>query len=245
VRSTPVIGPRGQHLTVADAEEEVRRIKVIISLGEDQIDEQRSSVRHRRVPRWLKIVTFLSVVVIDFPLMLWLASSVFNVNWADPIGLPLLISLVVSTIATGVAAAALHHIGREHREDKDERGRLAWRTLSKSSRVTLIVVAFLVAAIAVVSFERVYTEGILSGLDNLALGLAILVSLVMMISSWLVWRNAFRDGSVLTDDLEAYSKIVSQHTEIRRAHEDKAARLGYQLTAIQRRAQRDNYGTQL
>lgn len=243
IPTTPIIGPRGQHMTVTDAADEVQRITTIISLGEDQVDEHRNSLRHRRVPPWMKIATLIGVVVIDYPLMLWVASSVFNVNWADPWGLPLLISIVVATIATGLAAFTLHHLGREHREHKNDKGQLVWKTLSTGSRVTLIVVALLITAIAVVSFERVYSEGISSGLTGLALGLAALVAFVMMISAWLTWRNAFKDGSVLVDDLMHYSKIVKRYTEIQRDHEDKAAKLRYQLAVIQRRAQRDRNAT--
>lgn len=243
IPTTPITGPRGQHMTVTDAADEIQRITTIISLGEDQTDEHRNSLRHRRIPPWMKIATFIGVVLIDYPLMLWVASSVFNVNWADPWRLPLLISFVVATIATGLTAFVLTHLGREHREHKNDQGQLVWKTLSKGSRVTLIVVALIITGVAVVSFERVYSEGISSGSTGLALGLAALVAFIMMIAAWLTWRNAFKDGSVLVDDLMHYSKIVKLYTEIQRGHEDKAAKLRYQLAVIQRRAQRNGNTT--
>ncbi|MCW2899048.1 MAG: hypothetical protein JWO67_1313 [Streptosporangiaceae bacterium] len=241
IKSTPVIGPRNQHMTVGDAEDEVHHIKMIISLDEDRIDEKQNSLRHRLAPRWLKLLALFMLIFVDYPIMFLMASSIFNVDWSDPFGIPLLISVVVATLSTGGAAAALHHLGHEHREHKNDKGQLEWRTLSKSSRATLIAVALLLLLIGWGSYQRIYTEGVLSG-SNLAVLLALLVSFVLVISAWLIWRTAFRDGSVLTDDLARYSRIVNHYVALQRSHEDNAAKLRHQLNVVLRRAQR-NAGT--
>ena len=48
--------------------------------------------------RW-QIAAYLLLLVVallDLPVMLWLVSAVFNVDWSDPGGVPRVISIVVS-----------------------------------------------------------------------------------------------------------------------------------------------------
>lgn len=87
-------------------------------------------------------------------------------------------------------------------------------------------------------FFRVWTEGVLSGLDNLALVLALLVSVVMLISSWLVFWVAFRDGSPEQDDLAYYTRLVQRHLRVRRGYEDSAHQLEDQVELINRSTSR-------
>jgi hypothetical protein len=166
--------------------------------------------------------------------MLWLASSVFNVDRADPLGLPLAISIVISLLATVGAASALYHLGHNLRESKNDRGGLSWKALSGGAKLSLIGSAFLVTLISVVMLLRVYTEGILSGVGSLAFLLALLVSFVMLISASLVFWTAFRDGSPEQDDLVYYSKIVQRHRRIKRQYEDEAVELSHESDLLER-----------
>lgn len=233
VMDTPVTGPRGQQLTLAEAQ---RRAQV---LG-DAIDteEAHGSQRHRGVSRGVTVLVLGIVGVVDFPIMLWLVSSVFNVNWAAPGGLPLAISVVVSLLSTGGAAAALHHLGHDLRQHKNHRRQLDRRQLTTGSVVSLAAVTVLVALIAVVMFVRVWSEGVLSGLADLALVLALLVSVVMLISAWLVFWIALRDGSPEGDDLAYYTRLVQRHLRIRRGFEDSARQLEDQVELINRSTSR-------
>ncbi|MGH4023100.1 MAG: hypothetical protein ACRDRV_00775 [Pseudonocardiaceae bacterium] len=233
VMDAPATGPRGQQLTVAEAQ---RRAQV---LG-DAIDteEAHGSQRHRGVSRGVKALVLGIVGVVDFPIMLWLVSSVFNVNWAAPLGLPLAISLVVSLLTTGGAAAALYHLGHDLRQHKNHRRQLERRQLTAGSTISLAAVTVLVALIAVVMFVRVWSEGVLSGLANLALVLALLVSVVMLISAWLVFWIAFRDGSPERDDLVYYTRLVQRQLRIRRGYEDSAHQLEDQVELINRSTSR-------
>lgn len=75
VLTQTVTGPRGQLLTVAEAKERAEKLREAV-----EAEEASNSQRHRRVPMTTKILTLVVVVVVDFPIMLCLASSVFKVD---------------------------------------------------------------------------------------------------------------------------------------------------------------------
>lgn len=233
VMDTPVSGSRDQYLTVAKAEQLANQ------LG-DRIDaeEAQGSQRHRRVSRFAKALAAIVVVIVDFPIMLLLAGSVFNVNWGDPFGLPLGISVVVSILATGGAAAALYHIGHDQRQNKNYRRQLDKAALTLSSKISLVAVTVLILLVSVAAFSRIWTEGVLSGQNQLALLLALLVATVMLVSAWLVFWVAFRDGSSEGDDLSHYTRLIQRHLKTKRSYEDNAKQLEYQIELIRRRAHR-------
>jgi hypothetical protein len=158
IMDAPVVGPRGQQLTLAEAQ---HRAKV---LG-DAIDgeEALGSQRHRGVSRTAKVLALGIVGIVDFPIMLWLVSSVFNVDWANPLGLDLAVSVVVSMLATGGATAALYHLGHDQRQNKNHRRQLNSNQLTFGSKISIAAVTLLVVLIAAVMFVRVWTEGMLSG----------------------------------------------------------------------------------
>jgi hypothetical protein len=230
---TIVIGPHGQNLTVAKALSRAEQLDAQI-----EMDQLEGSLRHRKVRLLTKLLTLLAVAVVDLPIMLWLASSVFNVDWAHPFGLPMVISVVVSVLATGGAATALHHLGHNQRQHKNDRRQLEWARLSAGAKVSLGTVGLLVALMGVVMFVRVYTEGVLSGFDDLAALLAVLVAVVLVVSALLVFWTAFRDGSLVQDDLRHYSRRVLPHLEGKRRYEDRAQELAGQYELMRNRVER-------
>ena len=219
-----VRGPRDQHMTRKEAEEQAHLLKTRIDA-----DEIAGSLRHRTVGRRTKVLSLVFLVLIDFPVMLWLVSSVFNVDWADPIGLPLMISVVLSVLGTAGAAWVLYHMGHNRRDDKDDRRRLNWFRMSMAGKVSLAGVGTLVTLISVVMFVRVFTEGLLSGLSSLALLLAVLIALIMLLSAALVFFTAVRDGSSEQEDLAHYSALVHEGRERLHAIEDEIEHLRHQL----------------
>lgn len=132
------------------------------------------------------------------------------------------ISVVVAVLATGGAAAALYHIGRDLRQYKNHRRHLDMAALSAGSKLRMVAVVVLVSLVAAGAFYRVWSEGVFSGFDELALLLAALVAVVMLVSAALVFGTAFRDGSPAGDDLRYYSQLVNRHLKIQRRHEHKA-----------------------
>jgi len=230
-----VVGPHGQNLTVAQAQAKAELFDELIELEQAQ-----GSLRHRRVNRLTRVLTLLTVTVVDLPIMLWLAGSLFNVDWTAPVGLPLLISVVISVLATGGAATALHHLGHNQRQHKNHRRQLEWSKLSTGAKLSLLTVGLLVGLMGVVMFVRVSTEGLLSGMNGLALLMAVLVALVMVVSATLVFWTAFRDGSLEQDDLRHYSECVRPHLAAQREYEDQAYELGCQYDLLRRRAERED-----
>jgi hypothetical protein len=231
IMDTPVKGPRGQQMTLTDAATRAVEIGNRIDL-----DEARSSLRHRTVGRSTKLLTVAFLAVIDLPIMLWLSSSVFNVDWAAPLDLPLAISLVISLLGTAGAAWTLHHLGHNRRENKTDNRQINWSRMSVGAKTSMAGVALLIALIAVVMFVRVYTEGVLSGLAELALLLAVLVAFIMLLSAALVFGTSFRDGSPEQDDLAHYSKLAQAGLQRKREHEDRAARLRHERDMLIARA---------
>ena len=229
-----VVGPHGQNVTVAEAQARAELIDRLIEL-----EQLRGSLRHRRVGRLTRVLTLLTVTIVDLLIMLWRASSVFNFDWSDPLGLPLAISIVISVLATGGAATALHHLGHNQRQHKNARRQLDWPKLSIGSKLSLVTVALLVALMGVVMFVRVYTEGVLSGMNDLAVLMAVLVALVMVVSATLVFWTAFRDGSLEQDDLRHYSESVRPFLAAKREFEDQAHELRFQYDLLRRDTNRE------
>lgn len=161
----------------------------------------------------------------------------FNVDWDHPIGIPLVISIVVSVLATGGATIALHHLGHEQREHKTPQRQLGWAKLPVGSKISLIAVAILVGLLATVMFVRVYTEGVFSGLSGLAILLAILVAFVMLISVSLVFWTAFRDGSPEQDDVAHYTALIRAHLTRKAKLEKHAAQIDRQIELIRSNAE--------
>jgi hypothetical protein len=226
----PVRGPRGQYMTRREARERHDFVKAKIDAA-----EAGGSLKHRTVTRSTKVLTLLFLAVIDFPVMLWLVSSVFNVDWAHPVGLRLVISVVLSVLATAGAAWVLYHMGHIRRDDKNDRRELDWRETSVAARVSLVGVALLVSLVAVVMFVRVFTEGVLSGLSGLALLLSVLVALIMLLSAALVFFTAFRDGSPEQEDLAHYSALVHDGEKRQRRLADDVIRLRMHRNMLEER----------
>lgn len=230
VATTPVVTPTGQAMTVAAAQQWADALACDIACA-----EATGSQRHRTVSRGVRAVALLLVGVVDLPIMLWLVASVFNVDWAAPWGIPLAVSAVVAVLATAGSAAALHHIGHELRDHKTDERRLDPRGLPLSARLGVLAVALLVVTVAAVMFVRVFTEGVLSGLDGLALLLAALVALVMLVASALLCWTSFRDGSPELDRLRAFTAALSPHLERRQADQRRALVLAREFDVLERR----------
>ena len=146
--------------------------------------------------------------------------------------LPLAISVVVSILTTAGAAAALHHLGSDQRQNKDHSRHLDWDKLTIGSKLSFATAGVLVAIIAGVAFYRVWSEGVLSGLASLAILLAVLVAAVMSISAWLVFWSAFSDGSPEQDDLKFYSKLLRRPLKTKASYEAKIKRVERRIAAV-------------
>ena len=123
----------------------------------------------------------------------------------------LVISVVVAMLATGGAAAALWHIGRNLRQYKSHDRHLDVGAMGVGAKMSVVGAVVLTLLIAAGAFYRVFSDGVFSGLEEFALLLAVLVAVVMFISSALLCATAFRDGSPQVDDLRYFTRTVAPH----------------------------------
>lgn len=112
-------------------------------------DEHAGSLRHRRTSRttWLATVALLTIV--DFPVMLWVSSSIFNVDWSTSYWLSLPLEIGFATLVTGSVVGVLLAIGRDQRRNKDAQGN--WE-LSRVSAGTWLVLGSAVAVVVLIGF---------------------------------------------------------------------------------------------
>jgi hypothetical protein len=232
VMDIPVTGPRGQHLTVADAEDRAQKLLEAIDA-----QEAAGSQRHRRVPTVAKALVLLIVVAIAFPIMEWLCGSLLSVDWSNPLGIPLAISTAISILATGGAGAALHQLGRDQRRYKDHHRHINMTAGSKISHTGL---GALLALVLLVMYYRLYPERAAGGLNSLENPPAIVLTAVMLISEWLVFWTAFRDGSPELDDLRHYTRLAQPYLTLKRSLEARANDLEQQAEILRLRTHRPN-----
>ena len=187
VMDIPVAGRRGHDLTFADAQDRGEKLVEAIDT-----EEAAGSQRHLRVPTFAKALVLLVVVAIDFPIIEWLCGSLLNVDWSNPLGVPLAMSIAISILATGGAGAALHQLGRDQRQYKDHHRHI---DMTIGSKISLVGVGALLALIPLVMYYRLHPEKAGGGLNSLENPPALFLTAVMLISEWLVFWMAFRVSS--------------------------------------------------
>ncbi|MFC4503234.1 MULTISPECIES: hypothetical protein [Streptomyces] len=235
VFAVEVPGARGGVMTVAEAQRCSEEIAKQI-----EREEGNGSRRHRLVARWVKVLVWIFTAVIDFPIMLWFTVSVFNVDLANPSGFTFALALVVALLPTYGSTFALYEIGHNLRDHKTHDRDLRWTEIPTAARVGLIGIGLLLIFIFVSLSIRIFVEGTYSGDYRLTPLLAVLVSLVMLITNALVFWTAFCDGSLEQDDLRYYTKLVLKHLRGKREHELKAFHLRSQIERVQKQAVRDH-----
>ncbi|MGW0946046.1 hypothetical protein ACWD4O_26390 [Streptomyces sp. NPDC002623] len=203
-------------------------------------EEGNGSRRHRLVARWVKVLVWIFTAVIDFPIMLWFTVSVFNVDLANPSGFTFALALVVALLPTYGSTFALYEIGHNLRDHKTHDRDLRWTEIPTAARIGLTAIALLLIFIFVSLSIRIFVEGTYSGDYRLTPLLAVLVSLVMLITNALVFWTAFCDGSLEQDDLRYYTRLVLKHLRKKREHELKALRLRSQIERVLKQAVRDH-----
>ncbi|MGH2616268.1 MAG: hypothetical protein ACRDJC_13570 [Thermomicrobiales bacterium] len=77
ILAAPIKGHRGQSFTVAKAKQWAGALAWAIAS-----EDARGSERHRRVRLRNKLLVYPVVAVLDFPIMLLITASVFNVDWS-------------------------------------------------------------------------------------------------------------------------------------------------------------------
>jgi hypothetical protein len=224
----------GGHVSIADAERIEQQLRS--SIAEDTANGDQRHLRASRNMRWL----VLAATALDFPVLLWFVSSVFNVPWQrNPLGFPLAVSIVFALFATLVAALVLHHTGTSLRPYKTPQRELPWHELPASARVRLILAGIVIATLSAVMYTRIHSETAAAGNgDATATLLSLLLAVLAAASNSLVSWVAFTDGSDQTDALEHYAPIIKQASTDRQKFAEAASALDEQVRLTQRRAER-------
>jgi len=226
-----VTSPRGQHLTVAEAQDQHQKLVETIDA-----EETAGSQRHRRMSTFAKSLVLLVVAAIDFPIIEWLCGSLLNVDWSNPLGVPLAMSIAISILATGTACAILYQLGRDQRQYKDHHRHIDMTT---GAKIILAGVGALLALIPLVMYYRLYPEKA-GGLNSLENPPAIVLTAVMLLSEWLVFWTHFRDGSPELDRLRDYTRLIQPYLNLKRSYEDRADNLEQQAEILRLRSYRPN-----
>ncbi|MEU5258342.1 hypothetical protein [Amycolatopsis sp. NPDC021455] len=195
-----VVGPHGQNLTVREAQARADLLGGLI-----EVEQGQGSLRHRRIPRFARILAVLTVVLFDLPIMLWLTTSGFTTALAAPTWLSAVAGGLLALLATGGGAVGLHQLGRNQRQYKDSGRRLGWGLLPASTKRVLIGVTALAVTMGAVAAARVYTAAGPAPVGWLVAGAV--GGVLIGSAGWLFW-GAFRDGSLEQDELRHYRESV-------------------------------------
>lgn len=210
VLEEPVIGPRGQLMTVAEAEHRRGHLTELIGA-----EEKAGSRRHRRTSGWQRLF-MAAVVLVDVPILLVVPAAVLRSDPAPAPDLTIVISVVTAVVMTAAAGFALFQLGREQRVYKATSGRLNWHRLPFRAKVNCWGVGMLgalVAASVLAGGQVLFRTWVGAGPAWLA---AAAFALAVPISAGLVVRTAFRDGSPEVDDLLCYTRLVEPYLQQRR-----------------------------
>jgi hypothetical protein len=135
---------------------------------------------HERVHQALR---FLLVVVLlaDGAVLLQFLSGVFNVDWNDPYGVPLLLATVFAAGDTLITFGALTLAGVRLRQRRDTDGAVAWRDLDGTTYLMLGAAVAAAIGVAGLMYERI-SYGVTDSLGELR-GLPVVFGLAFALFS--------------------------------------------------------------
>jgi len=201
----PVVGVRGEVLTVQQLESRMAAVSALVTKETDE-----GSLKHRRVPRLLvRLIPF--AVLLDLPILIYFVSEVFNVDW-HALGqsvVPLLTSAVFGLLGTASIAVALHYAGRDLKGYKDERGHIALpKGQARVVPLTYLVLSILVAIGSGVTMAfRIMSDSSAAGNGSVAGAiLGVFFAVIVMALNVVIWSVNYRDGSTQTDELDHHTR---------------------------------------
>ncbi|WP_405182544.1 hypothetical protein OG225_16765 [Nocardia sp. NBC_01377] len=197
---------RGVHRELLNAEEAEQRQTAIAATIAGAT--RAGSLKHHRVSRMMRWAVRL-IPLIDWPVLTMFSADIFNLPWDAALEggniVRLLTSVTFGFLGTVVLAAALHKAGTELRQFKNDQGGVAWPSGRGALLTTLLlggVLSISVGAAVLMGF-RVLTEA-LAAETGLAGGiiLGLFFSCVVATANSVVLLTVFRDGSLLTNEVE-------------------------------------------
>ncbi|MBF6259865.1 hypothetical protein IU468_26665 [Nocardia farcinica] len=232
----PVTSMNGDVITVAKAAERMQAVSATVTEERDA-----GSVKHRRVPVWLhRFATWAALL--DFPVLLYFASQVFNVDltgiasgdgaaWSESL-VPLITANVFACLGTAAVAVGLKFFGGDLKGYKDADGHIQLPE-GKARSIPLLFVG-LAAAMAIgagiVMAYRIISDSLAAGGGiTSAVVLGVFFAVIVIVVNVVVFAARFRDGSLQTDEIGHLAvqlgPIQHQRVELQRRIDGLASQL--------------------
>ncbi|MBH0779390.1 hypothetical protein [Nocardia bovistercoris] len=210
----PLTGVRGELLT---AEEADVRIASVSSRIERETNE--GSIQHRRVSNSAKLLVPL-ITVLDLPILTLFSGTIFNVAW-DQISsggsiVPATSAIVFGLLGTVAIAAGLHVVARDVRAYKDRQGHISLPKGQAGLLPKILLIGSSVVAVGagLLMGLRIVSDGMAADSGPVvAITLGCFFGLVVVLLNLIVFTLIYRDGSVLTEEVD---RLTFQLSAVRR-----------------------------
>lgn len=241
----PVTSMNGDVITASEATERMTKVSATITEERDA-----GSLKHRRVPVWLHRFSTWAALL-DFPVLLYFASQVFNVDvaglasgdgtaWSGSL-VPLITAIVFACLGTAAVAVGLKFFGRDLKGYKDADGHLTLPAGQARSiplafvglATTLAIGAGIVMAYRIIS-DSVSAGGGITGAAILGMFFALIVIVVNVV----VFATKFRDGSLQTDEVGHLAGQLEPIEQQRMGLRRQCDGLSAQLSPLKLKAER-------
>ncbi|WP_306359820.1 hypothetical protein [Nocardia sp. CC227C] len=241
----PVTGFNGDVMPVREAAERMKTVSAKITTERDA-----GSLKHRRVPAWAHRFSTWAALL-DFPVLLYFASQVFNVDmaglasgdgtaWSESL-VPLITAIVFALLGTAAVAVGLKFFGRDLKGYKDEHGGVSL----PDGPARLVPVLFLSLATmttvgaGVVMAYRIVTDSMAAGggITGAAV-LGVFFALIVIVVNVVVFATKYRDGSLQTDEIGHLAMQLEPIEQQRMALQRQCDGLAAQLPPLKLKAER-------
>ncbi|MBF4996685.1 hypothetical protein IRT45_05890 [Nocardia sp. BSTN01] len=241
----PVTGMNGDVIPVREATERMKTVSATITEEHDA-----GSLKHRRVPVWLHRFSTWAAVL-DFPVLLYFLSQVFNVDltgivngdgaaWGGSL-IPLVTSVVFACLGTAAVAVGLKFFGRDLKGYKDEHGHIALPA-GKPRILPLVFVALatmLAVGAGIVMAYRIISDSVAAGGGIIGAAiLGVFFALIVVVVNVVVFAAKFRDGSLQTDEVGYLARQLEPIEQQRVALQRQLDGLSAQLPRLKLKAER-------
>lgn len=208
----PIMGPRGERYTYADALQAHNEAREQITA-----ETLAGSTAHQITPHraWWKEHGLL---MIDLPVFIFAMFGLLNVNYrlmdSDfATWVKTGIAVIFAVLGTVILAVVMRTMGRRHRAHKHHDGTVTATTAEATwtVRAELAALVAVVAAAAGVMASRVTLEGIQAEANGYLIGtLAALFAALIAYAAYINYRATYDDGSLLTDRVAFLSAQLRQ-----------------------------------
>lgn len=235
-----------KHKQVRDPRAGLRTVEVASALHDEiqkTIDKEISKGfdNHTRLSAFARIFSTVAIFI-DFFILLFFMTSVFNVDYAHPWGMMSLISMVFAILATGISYAIFTSAGYRLRNLKTNRNTLTFKEIDKFTWGVLTATFVMVSVITTLMYYRVNSEVLdQSGDATQAMVYGYLFSaMVFCLGLVVVYVHAF-DGSILTERADGLAKAIKRPMKQRQKYMDQAQELDHLITEQQEIANRQEF----